>query len=488
MSADPGPFLDRSGRPSAVMVCPLPPMRTGVATYALRVLEYTRDSIDWTVHAPAGADGSCLPGDIRCFRLERDGAAPGTRRIFMLGNSPECFEVSRALLAWGGTAVFHETVMHHMLRFCLLAEGDAAGYRRELLFEYGPSAERIERLLSRRGRAESEFDSLLKAYPLTGRLLHATDALVCLGASSAAVLGARCPGKPVFRVSHPLSPVPALPHIERPDCRFLLGMVGGGHPGRNPGIFLDAVEIVRQTVPGVKAVLVGAGWPDGLPDWAFTTGRLQEPEYQAWIRQLDLVVDTRHPDCGETSGSLLEALRAGIPAITPASGGFLSMPSECVSRIPVPPTPTGVAAAIRHLLSEPELRHSLSKASSSWAEAQGSAERARSEWAGIMALQPVAPRRGDAVVSLSAAWHEPPRGLVRRLGPGPVTWHFEGGASFDPPSAGMDALVTALGTGQVSGMPLNPTATVFEVPGGRVEITGTGELTQIAWVRKAGLP
>jgi len=483
------PYLDGSGRPSASLVTPIPPMRTGVATYAVRVLEYTRDAISWTVWYPPGGDPSSLPPDIQSFRLEPDTQVPAWPRIFMLGNSPECFEVAQALEGSGGTAVFHETVMHHMLRFGYLSAGRLDLYRRELLFEYGPCADSVEKLLSRRARSEIEYDRLLKKYPLTGRLLHSCSGAVCLNPAAASAISPRIPGSPVAVISHPLSPVPApLPHVSRPACRYLVGMAGSGHPGRNADIFLKAVEQVRESAGDVRAVFVGGGWPDDIPEWAFCTGRLEEPEYQSWLRILDAAVDLRYPDCGETSGSLLELMRAGVCCVVSATGSFLHLPSDAVLRVPAPPSANACAAAIREILDNPGLREAMSPRASGWAAAQGSAERARAQWTALLAAVPSeAAERTVERFSLSAAWHEPPSGMVRRLGQGPVTWRFGQQARIDPPAPGLVAWVTAWGDGQISGRPLGRAPSVIPVEGGRLEMTGSGDITQVMWLPEGGL-
>jgi glycosyltransferase involved in cell wall biosynthesis len=455
-------------------------MPTGVATYSVRVVEYTRDSIAWTVRYPRGGDPSSLPGDVQAVQLKDGEVVDGSPRFFMLGNSPDCFEVAMALERSGGAAVMHEVVMHHMLRYCLLAGGRLEDYRRELLFEYGPSARRVERLLSRR-TSEVEYDMLLKRFPLTGRLLHSSSAVICLNQAAAGILGARVPGRPVHVVSHPLSPLPApLPEIERPGGRFVVGMAGGGHPGRNAGVFLQAADMLRRRLGDVRAVFAGGGWGRDLPPWASCTGRLAEPEYQATLRTMDAAADIRYPDCAETSGSLLELMRAGIPCVTAATGSFVHLPSDTVVRIPAPPSAVACAGALEMILVDPAMRERISGRCSAWASSQGSPERARSEWTAMVSSMQPAPgtvwRDGG---SLSAAWHETPPGFRRVTASAAVSWQFSGRAVIELPAGPGSLLVTAWGDGSVSGTRLPSAPGVIEVARGRLEFEGRGFVTQI---------
>lgn len=470
-------------RPRATLYAPIPPLATGVATYAARVLEYTRDVIDWSVMYPPGGDPSSLPGDIRAVPISRQ-LPPPAGRFFMVGNSPECYPVVEALLDLGGCCVFHDTVMHHAIRFCTLGRGRLDEYRRYLRFEYGPDAERVEGELARR-TSPGEYDRLLKSRPMLGRLLHASSRVVCLNEHAAGLLSARVPGRRVTVISHPLSPVPDLPVLPPPGGSPVIGMVGTGHPGRNPRVFLEAVGILRRRFPGAVAVLAGGGWDSSLPEWASCTGRLGEPEYQAWIRLMDVVVDIRHPDCGETSGSLLEAMRAGRPCVVTAAGSFLHLPSDSVLRIPAPPSAAALASALEMLVQDSGLAASLGRAAASFAVLQGSPERARAEWSRLAIPDPRAPVRAGhpRAAATAAAWDEPPKGFTRIAAPGaPVSWAFEGRAFMEGPEGSTAALVTVSGRGTVSGVPMPASPAVLRIEGGRLELEGSGELVQVTWL------
>jgi hypothetical protein len=257
-------------------------------------------------------------------------------------------------------------------------------------------------------------------------------------------------------------------------------MIGGGHPGRNTEVFLEGVRMARSRMPALKALLVGEGWPVSLPAWAASTGRLDDPEYQRTIRTLGVVVDIRHPSCGETSGSLLEAMRAGRPCITSAEGSFLHIPSDAVVRIPVPPDPRALARAILAVTGGSLTAAALSSAAVRHSASESSPERARREWPAIVraCLDTPRPSPVETAGALSAAFHDPPRGFRRVTGQGPVAWTFEGTAVME--ARGASALLTAWGEGRVNGRPLPASPGVLELEG-RLLFEGRGRLTQILW-------
>jgi glycosyltransferase involved in cell wall biosynthesis len=474
--------------PGITLVTPIPPLTTGLATYALRILEGTSDLADWTVAYPEGGDPDSLPRSVHAVPLDQLAPAASDALIYNIGNSIECFDVVAALRRHGGVALLHEIVLHHMLRFGYLARGMLGEYRRELQFEYGPGAGVVEKRLSRQ-LAETEYDVLLKKYPLIGRTLHSASAAACLNPHALArIRGAFLPGRAVL-IGHPLSPLPDLPSPGKP-FPFTVGMVGSWHPGRNLDLVLDAMTILRLGFPEAGLLLAGGGYPTGLPDWTVTLGRLDETEYQGWIRSMDVAVDLRHPTCGETSGSLLEVMRAAVPAVVTASDAFLYLPSDGVLRVPPESVAQGLAASLALLRRDPGLRLRLGEAAREYSLSQGSAERMRDDWRMLITLARESSGgaanlhsgRHPQSHSVSAAWHPTPPGFERDLSTGPVSWRFDGRSVITGPESSVSATITAWGSGTVNGMALPASPATIVANGDELQFEGEGWLTGILWL------
>ncbi len=457
-------------------------MPTGLATYAVRILEYTSAVVRWTVAYPRGGDPGILPEGTEAVALEElDTSSLPSIRFFCLGNSPHCFDVLEMLRRLGGAAVMHETVLHHMIRHCSLERGLWDDYLRTLRFEYGPAAGEVERLLGRRTSDEAAYDALLKRYPLIGRAVHASRMLLCLNCSAAAELRARAGLRPVLRIGHPLSPVPD-PVEPSPPGRPVIGMAGSFHRGRGLERVLEAMEELRRTHSQAVLVLAGGGWPDDLPEWAVATGRLEEPEYQGWIRTFDVGLDVRHPSCGETSGSLLEVMRAGVPCVVSESGGFACIPSECVLRLPVEGLDHALARALRRLLAEPAGAGRMAEAGRAWAEGEGSPARAREDWRRAVALYPEEPRTLPPRPSMAAAWSPPPPGAEPLTEGDAVEWALPDNVELKGPAWARGAWVTAAGGGEVNGVPIPQSRAVLRVPGASLLFRGRPRLSAVTWL------
>ena len=459
-------------------------MKTGLATYALRILENTSNFVNWTVAYTNGSDPQSLPSNVRSLPVDqlREEELPPVR-IFQIGNSPHCFPVVQALYRFSGTALFHETVIHHMLRHCYLETDRWEDYRRELLFCYGPAAEAVEKDLSKVNISAAEYDRKLKQYPLIGRALHASHSAVCLNSYAASILKKSYPEGRVLAIGHPLSPLPELNIPSRPFS-LCFGMVGTNHYGRNLEELLEAVELLRIDYPDSGLILIGANYPDELPEWVMRTGRLEEMEYQSWIRTLDYVFDVRYPTCGETSGSLLEAMRAGIPSIVTATGAFNNIPSDAVIRIPPDSIVQGIRTAVKFLESRPDLRNTISENGASFARDTGSADRLSSDWKRVLRLAVIPPEDFSDVdnhISISPAWHELPDGFSRDLNTEPVSWKFSGTAELEGPESSSGAMVTAWGEGTIGSVKLGSEPSVICMDGRTLRFRGTGWISNVIW-------
>ena len=84
---------------------------------------------------------------------------------------------------------------------------------------------------------------------------------------------------------------------------------------------------------------------------------------------------------------------------------------------------------------------------------------------------------------MAAAWHEPPAGFRRRTDGECVTWAFQGDAVITGPPDAAGALVTARGSGSVSGTVLCREFEVEKIGNRVLEFSGQGEITSVRWLK-----
>jgi glycosyltransferase involved in cell wall biosynthesis len=356
---------------------PLPPARTGVATYDRAVLDglrrigfFDRHRMDvlWPIQPK---DAPRLPG----YRLG----------VFELGNNVEFhLEAYRAaFLAQASLIVLHDLALDDFVRglrtlgdpLGFMATREAAALRANLV---SPDIVRNDPLrepwcahVARRARGIIVHSEFCKGY------LHEA--------------GCRTP---VFVVPHPIVESDAdvrravgrgrelRAELQAKGMRELVVAPGDLNEAKR----LDAVlGAAHELDDAVHVALIGRrieGYDvDGVVDGARLGDRVtlatdvSDDDFRGWLAAADVVVDLRFPHRGEVSGSLIRAMQAGKPSIVSATGTYLDAPEHAVLRVaPGPTNPSELAARIRSLLEDADLRARMGAAARAHVEAVRTSE------------------------------------------------------------------------------------------------------------------
>jgi glycosyltransferase involved in cell wall biosynthesis len=148
------------------------------------------------------------------------------------------------------------------------------------------------------------------------------------------------------------------------------------HPRKRIGLFLEAVAVAREYVPGLVGLVVGDG-PErasleekavqlGLEvgrDVIFT-GAVPEEELPAHYAVANVYMHTGRE---ESFGlSVIEALKLGVPVVSVAEGGPLDTVRDEVSGRLVPPTARDLGEALASLLADPVRAQEMGRAGASF--------------------------------------------------------------------------------------------------------------------------
>jgi len=150
---------------------------------------------------------------------------------------------------------------------------------------------------------------------------------------------ARLSGRPAARIAlvpngvdterfRPQDPAPARRRLGLEADAFVVGFVGRLAPIKNLGALFRALPRVHEAVPGLAAVLVGAGPEEGavrrlasaspVADRVLLLGERRDvPELLA---AMSVFVLTSHSEAHPVA--LVEAMAAGLPAVAPRVGGL----------------------------------------------------------------------------------------------------------------------------------------------------------------------
>ncbi len=362
------------------VVAPLPPARSGLATYVTAQLGVLGDDVEVVAVAadPTAVDrnalrGRTVVGSDALAGLDVDAV------VYHLGNSIEAAHVARAVEHGPpGVVVCHDLSVHHLVRHLSLGNGDDAAYERAVRVAHGDAAAPLA--THRRPGQPSEVDMAL--FDLLGPLLERHRAVIVHDRAAAGVVTRRAPGVPVHVVAHPApAPLPPLPRraLDLPDGRFLVAMIGHAVPTKRPEVVVGAL---RQLVDrGVDAHLVVAGedatqgelglWVDelGVFDRTTITGWLDDRDLGAVAATADVVVALRSPHLCQASGPVTLAAAAGTPLVTWRTGAAADIPDAATERVAPDGDPaSGVAAALERLATDPARSAATGAAARRWAQ------------------------------------------------------------------------------------------------------------------------
>ncbi|MGH2631200.1 MAG: glycosyltransferase [Actinomycetota bacterium] len=350
---------------------PLPPARTGVATYDRAVLDglarigsADRQAMD--VLWPIGpSDAARFPG----YHLG----------VFQLGNNVEFhLEIYRAAFLTNALVVLHDLALDDFVRG-LKTAGDPLGYMA------AREAARLRPVLTDPDVVRNEP---LREPWCAHVVRRARGVIVHSDFGRRYLEGFGC-RTPVFVVPHPVIERPDAYAEAAPRARELRASLGDPSflvvaPGdMNGAKRLDALAAAAALLDdGVHVAIVGRRIEGYDVEPAIEAARMRSRvsvhpdvpggDFLAWLAAADAVVDLRFPHRGEVSGSLSRAMQAGKPSIVSATGTYLDIPDDAVVRVaPGATDPAELAAQLSRLRDDPALRARIG------GEAAGHLERLR---------------------------------------------------------------------------------------------------------------
>ncbi len=379
---------------------PLPPTRSGIADYAAELIPHLARRVEVTILEPPGweppVDAAWLAGR---QRLPWDTPAPaGFVALLHLGNNPYHLWVARRLRRLGGTAVLHDTVLHHLLVEEAAADGDWERFARELGETHGRGGTALA--AARHWGYHGRLDPFL--FPARASYLRSASAVIVHTRLAEREVAASCPGLPVRRVPLAVAQPPA---GDRPAWRERLGTTGQElllvHLGfLTPAKGLDVIlrSLATLATMGVQArlVVVGEGSEAGafeaavasagLQEWVRVWGYASEAELGGILAAADLGLVPRYPTAGETSAAALRFFAAGTPVAVAGYRQFLELPQKAALRIA--PGRAGVADLVRIVagLARDERQRMQARAEARKAWADGGHEPAEAASALLAAL------------------------------------------------------------------------------------------------------
>jgi glycosyltransferase involved in cell wall biosynthesis len=313
---------------------PMPPVRSGVATYSTDLVRRLSDSYDIDVFVSERPDDDGRTGGPVTLRsahefVWRHRQRPYFLAVYQLGNSSHHEYMWPYLFRYPGLVVLHDARLQHARAAMLLRAKRADDYRVEFVASHPDTSPDLAEL------AVKGFDNqLYYSWPMTRLVVQASRAVAVHARSIAEDLAIHRPGGciEVVRLGHGTSSVDtaAAAGVRArhgiPEGCVLFGCFGGLSPEKRVPEILRAFAWLRARTPGVHLLLAG-GSPDpgallaevrqlGLESSTTLTGYLDRgDDLDACIAATDVALTLRWPTAREISGPWLRCLALGKPTV-----------------------------------------------------------------------------------------------------------------------------------------------------------------------------
>ncbi len=366
------PHRGRAQRPSLAVVTPVLPQRSGPALFSEYLLPHLSPYYDVSV---VTADGLSGPGYLPSGTLEELASAGFDRVLYVMGNSSaHTFELD-AIGRVPGAVEVHDAYLSGMLRHAQVTEGQERALFDPVLETYGllpflecPYTLDCECLVQRLMASRSVLRSSI------GSLVHSRRA--------AELLSAEC-GAGYPTATAPITAPGWIPTL--PGRKRLAGFAGRtvftsfGAVAR-PKRSLDILAAWRASglSDDSSSVLIFAGAVagDGYGDQftgaiseianAFVTGWLDNASYLAWLEMAEVAIQLRQGERGESSGAILECCAHGVPVVFNRHGSFAEIYPGVGIALPDEATTGELAAALREIRGDRQLRARASARGREW--------------------------------------------------------------------------------------------------------------------------
>jgi glycosyltransferase involved in cell wall biosynthesis len=361
------------GRSHLQIVTPLPPSKTGVAIYSMRLIDALARHVNVDVYRDDDCHGNPFAGrpEVQCrpargFEWRRELASSSLPPLYCIGNSYFHVHAWAGLMRTGGDVLLHDVRLvgfyywmedHGLLgepdlrARMRLAEGKTLEARGEDIYMVGEVVDHARRVYV---HTETAREMVLRKRP--GRADDVT--VVPFGLPPARHRKTEVPGGPIVTAFGHLQQGRLLLDCatevirQRPDARV---RVLGAELRRGEIAELRQVTAAR----GLDGHLEFLGWADN-------------DEYSRSLDESTVAVQLRAYSQGEMSATAADCLSSGLPTVVNDFGPMTELPADVVVRVRKHPSAHEVADAVVALLDDADRRASLSAAALAYTEAKDS--------------------------------------------------------------------------------------------------------------------
>jgi len=375
-------------RKRLAFLTPLPPAKSGIASYSTELLPHLARYFDIDVYI----DGQTVSDDycrsaFRIYHYSDFEAVAGSYDfiLYEFGNSDFHAHMFGHLSRFPGVVTLHDAYLGNILNYINYILNQLGLFQREMLYSHGPRARR--RLNASPNQDKNKYLALIDL-PCTKRVLDQAMGVISHSPFNLAIAREQYPEgfrTPYRIINMPLALPPEISEQEREAIRRELGIpesvvviASFGHIS-----FTKRGDLLLQSITGsalagddrLQLVFVGQLAEDdfgrnlqtaikgaGIRERIRITGFVNDKEYRQWLSVADIAVQLREHSRGGTPKGSLDCLASGVPLILNDYASYTDYPDDILCKISHPIHVGELAAAIGELAGDPELRRKLGAA------------------------------------------------------------------------------------------------------------------------------
>lgn len=374
------------GKPSLVVVSPLPPAWSGIAQYTANLLPHLTER--WQVSLVVG-DGEPVDRtigqeyDIEIIHASSwqwfEGIAHHDRILHCLGNSQFHRHVPAMVARHGGVVLAHEVRMNGLQCLRALQQRDQHWISAMVHERHGSALASEIRMLENDGGIAHQFHPIRSCLDragtyLLGPAVIGADAVAFHSHYAAELAEAELPSSVTRHV------VPfGHQHPSDSDRRLdvsgeVITTFGFVAPEKHAALLLESFAVLASDRPDARLRYAGhVGDPErqelmrrarqlGLADRVSFTGRLSEISYAGELSRATIAVQLRAAANGEASAAIADCLSQGLPTLVTRLGAQAELSTDAVQMVSPSADAREIAAAMNKVLTDPGRREQMTRA------------------------------------------------------------------------------------------------------------------------------
>jgi 2-polyprenyl-3-methyl-5-hydroxy-6-metoxy-1,4-benzoquinol methylase/glycosyltransferase involved in cell wall biosynthesis len=365
---------------------PLRPQRSGIADYSEELLHHLASGAELTLYVdgfkPTNRDliSRFETIDYRRYPERLDELRGFDAILYHMGNDHRYHTgMLDVITRYPGIIVLHDFGLQDFFLGLARERGKPDIYLDEVEFCHG-TAVRAEAEATLKRSGVPSIVSRPIDFPLNKRIINSAEAIIVHSQWVRGRLLDNVAGVPVVHIPHLLKFAPRQPRTTSANGEVRIANFGLITPAKGIEVALRALSKLRAD-HNFRYTLVGEpnSYYDvrrlvheyGLDDLVEITGHVSLDEFNRRIHETDIALNMRDRTVGETSGSLVRLMVAGVCSIVSDVGWYSELPDDSVVKVPIDHNSDKVLEAyLRRLIEDDSLRTRIGENAQRYARAE----------------------------------------------------------------------------------------------------------------------